>query len=80
MRSRVRREEHDEITGSSTTANVTKICANELIIIIYLVSFCFTISEAIYRLTLGFHGTASPIYTYTVTFFYFIKPFILDHV
>jgi hypothetical protein len=40
-----------------------------IIIIIYLISVHFTISEAIYWLTLGYHYTASPIYTYMVTFF-----------
>ena len=51
-----------------------------IIIIVYLVSVYFTVSEAIYPLTLGYHGIASPIYTYRLHFFYFIKPFICDYV
>ena len=51
-----------------------------IIIIIYLISVYFKISEAIYRLTLSYHGIASPVYTYMVTFLYFIKPLILDYV
>ena len=49
-----------------------------IIIIIILISVLFTVSEALHLLTLGYHVVASPFFTYSLHFFYFIKPFILN--
>ena len=40
------------------------------LIIVYLISVQFTMSEAIQRLALGYYGIGSPIYTYKLHIFY----------